>query len=195
MPDVEVVEFDADVHRWLAETVSLISEDTITLATAESRSFGRSAQIAYTEHPYLAPKARAGVVYDYTTISRPLGQLQHVRAGWPCLAFEGGSGRPPAAPAPPVQYFNAIEVDSEAGIPLPANESRRLVPLAPIWSGFVINTLFYAGLIWCLTAGPFVARRALRRRRGRCLKCAYPIGDRDVCTECGEAISAGKPAR
>ena len=58
-------------------------------------------------------------------------------------------------------------------------------PLRPLWPGFAINTLFYAGVLWMLFCGPFALRRMIRKRRGRCLHCAYPIGQSPVCTECG----------
>ena len=62
---------------------------------------------------------------------------------------------------------------------------QRLIPLCPIWPGFAINTLFYAGVLWMLCCGPFALRRMIRRRRGRCPQCGYPIGQSPVCTECG----------
>ncbi len=37
-------------------------------------------------------------------------------------------------------------------------------------------------------AGPFALRRFLRVRRGLCPKCAYPMGESSVCTECGRAL-------
>jgi hypothetical protein len=65
----------------------------------------------------------------------------------------------------------------------------RALPLRPIWSGFIINTLFYAALAWFAVPGPFALRRLLRARRGLCMKCAYPIGAGEVCTECGAAVT------
>ncbi len=59
------------------------------------------------------------------------------------------------------------------------------LPLRPLWPGFAVNTLFYATLLWLLIPGPFALRRFLRVRRGLCPKCAYPIGESSVCTECG----------
>ena len=60
--------------------------------------------------------------------------------------------------------------------------------LVPIWPGFALNTLFYATLLWLLLPGPFALRRFLRVRRGLCPKCAYPMGESAVCTECGRAL-------
>ena len=62
------------------------------------------------------------------------------------------------------------------------------VPMIPIWPGFAINTVFYATILWLLLAAPFALRRRRRIKRGLCLKCAYPIGTNNVCTECGAAV-------
>jgi hypothetical protein len=65
---------------------------------------------------------------------------------------------------------------------------HRLLPLHPIWPGFAINTLCYAGILWAgwlLFAAPFALRRRRRIRRGLCPACAYPVGASNVCTECG----------
>ena len=59
------------------------------------------------------------------------------------------------------------------------------VAVRPIWLGFAVNTFFYATLLWL----PFVLRRFLRVRRGLCPKCAYPMGESAVCTECGESLA------
>ena len=69
---------------------------------------------------------------------------------------------------------------SDRGLP-------RAVPLRPIWSGFAVNTLFYATLLWLLICGPFALRRVVRQRRGRCVACGYDLGhaDHDACPECG----------
>ena len=71
--------------------------------------------------------------------------------------------------------------------PLRYSEVRSL-PLRPIWPGFVVNTIFYAAILWLLIPGSFVLRRFVRRRRGLCPACAYPMGDAAVCTECGSNL-------
>ena len=38
--------------------------------------------------------------------------------------------------------------------------------------------------------GSIALRRFLRLRRGLCPKCAYPIGESTVCTECGHRLSS-----
>ena len=65
----------------------------------------------------------------------------------------------------------------------------RGLPLGVIAGGFLINTLFYAAILWLLISGRFILRRLIRRRRGLCPKCAYPVGESAVCTECGKELA------
>ena len=64
----------------------------------------------------------------------------------------------------------------------------RVLPLRPIPVGFAVNTIFYAAVFWLLIPGPFVLRRFIRVKRGRCPACAYPTGQSDVCSECGKPL-------
>jgi hypothetical protein len=68
--------------------------------------------------------------------------------------------------------------------------AQRILPLRPLWPGFAINTLFYAGILWLLFGAPFALRRRSRIRRGLCPACAYPIGASAVCTECGATVQS-----
>ncbi len=63
-----------------------------------------------------------------------------------------------------------------------------VIPLRPIWPAFAFNTVFYATILWLLITVPLVFRRSVRRRRGLCVACGYPLGDSSVCTECGRAV-------
>ncbi len=46
-------------------------------------------------------------------------------------------------------------------------------------------------VLWLLICGSFALRRFIRRRRGLCPACAYPMGDSNVCTECGLVLQQG----
>jgi hypothetical protein len=112
-------------------------------------------------------------------------------AGWPLLTMNGErwEASPPTAPwgSPELWVYRAaVLVPQHDGLPnLPWD---RLLPLRPIWPGFAINTIFYAAILWLLIPGPFVFRRYIRRRRGLCPWCAYPMGEAEVCTECGRPL-------
>ncbi len=61
------------------------------------------------------------------------------------------------------------------------------IPYRPYWPGLLANTLFYGVILWLFWFTPGAIKRTLRRRRGLCPKCAYPVGPSELCTECGTA--------
>ena len=64
-----------------------------------------------------------------------------------------------------------------------------MLPIRPDVIGFTLNTIFYAVVLWLMILGPlFVVRRWVRVRRGLCPKCAYPMSESAVCSECGKAL-------
>ena len=66
----------------------------------------------------------------------------------------------------------------------------EVLPMAPIWSGFAVNTIFYGAILWLLIPGSFALRRHIRRKRGHCLKCGYDLrgAEHEVCPECGAEL-------
>jgi hypothetical protein len=79
-------------------------------------------------------------------------------------------------------------------IPLFAEVRLQDVPIEPLFPGFAINTLFYAGVLCLLFFAPGALRRRQRIKRGPCVKCGYDLRGRDrsagngpspVCPECG----------
>ncbi len=68
---------------------------------------------------------------------------------------------------------------------LPRAQPGRLLPLAPEAAGFAGNTALAAAILWSGLFGWRDLRRALRRRRGACPNCAYPMDDLNTCPECG----------
>lgn len=65
---------------------------------------------------------------------------------------------------------------------------RAVLPIRPLWPGFAINTLFYAMILWGLFAATFTLRRRRRIHKDLCPRCTYPVGECDVCTECGTTV-------
>ena len=111
-------------------------------------------------------------------------------AGWPMRAFSGGDLSPRYDPSTgdwgERRLRGAVRLGytSSPGQPHLAG----LLPLRPICPEFLVNTLFYAGLLWLLIPGPFLMRRHIRRRRGRCVKCGYDLRGAlpgAGCPECG----------
>lgn len=86
----------------------------------------------------------------------------------------------------------AVQEDIRFGIALGTVRAKPVVlPLGPLWPGFLVDTLFYAVGLWFLIRGPFALRRFLRIRGGLCPRCAYPMGASDACSECGRELPRG----
>ncbi len=123
-------------------------------------------------------------VHVVADVSGPLGhgriELRTARVGLPLRCLEGRfnvGGRPP-----PV-YVNAWAVPK-----LVKARGIGFLPCHLIWPGFAVNTTFYAIFLWLLTCLAIAVRRFLRLRRDLCPKCAYPMGESAVCTECGQEL-------
>jgi hypothetical protein len=72
----------------------------------------------------------------------------------------------------------------DLGLPPFASNAPRILPVFIRWSGFLINTLFYAALAWCVLTARRVLRRRIRRWAGWCVECGYHVRDLERCPEC-----------
>ena len=111
--------------------------------------------------------------------------------GWPALSMWCEDSR---LTIPFVLDSPNIEAAKDA-IATPFGKGAYGLPLRPIWPGFAISTTFYAAVLW-LPFGPFALwrfirrrRGLIRRRRGLCPECAYPLGESSLCTECGRELA------
>ena len=57
------------------------------------------------------------------------------------------------------------------------------------WSGVILNPILFGVTLWLVLIVPFVVFFGLRKRRrskrNECIKCGYPRGSSDTCSECG----------
>jgi hypothetical protein len=67
--------------------------------------------------------------------------------------------------------------------------SKRIVPLAPLWTGFFANSALYAVLVWI--AGFYICKtlKSRRRKHHQCECCGYPVVRNVICPECGRLQS------
>lgn len=105
-----------------------------------------------------------------------------VGVGWPCVAFHL-SGDAVGLRARP-----AVVRGGYWWRPGPGH-GTRLVAWLPIFPGVLIDSAVYGLAAYGLCAVlPSSVRRAVRRRRGRCVRCGYDrrgLGDGALCPECG----------
>ena len=148
-------------------------------ASREISGFGLERK-AFFHYPDLKP-GRGRSFSDATFVIRD-------RSGWPLRALQAEKWLSEEN----VQYTRFESRFAIAIVPVTYSwkgrmiKDDRLLAYLPVWPNFAINTVFYAIVLWLLIPGPFALRRLIRRRRGLCPKCAYPMGESAVCTECGQ---------
>jgi len=129
----------------------------------------------------------------------------HSQNGWPFPCISGGQRtsrefHPPATVLGETTCYSAIVLTHKETRPGEYRPNQWL-PLQPEWPWFLINTLFYAMLLWLFIPGPFVLRRLIRIRRGRCPRCGYdlrgqpPEAGAAGCPECGWNRAAPQAAQ
>jgi len=126
-------------------------------------------------------------------------RIEIVRVGWPTrsLRHEGWVDwvHPTGTGDPGYYRFDGQPEPTywSYGIPLKFDRfgfgprSPKRLPVHLIWTGFTVNTLFYAIILWLLYRTSSVLRRHIRLKRGRCPNCGYDLrGKHDAgCPECG----------
>ena len=113
---------------------------------------------------------RSTLIYRYgdgtTQVVYPPAEIVH---GWPLLALTSEWPERGGTAETAIHYGNEV------------------LPMAPIWPGFAVNTIFYGAILWLFILGPFALRRYIRYKHGHCIKCGYDLrGDFSTgCPECG----------
>jgi hypothetical protein len=123
---------------------------------------------------YLISMTRFG--WPFHSLEWTAGSERHTVAGPHLWRF---GGRWISMPGPVEQLLVQITGDFPA---------RRRLPIDPVWPGFIANTALFAIGFWLLLRSAGSTRRFVRRRRGQCMSCGYPVGTSPVCTECGEPV-------
>lgn len=118
------------------------------------------------------------------------------RVGFPALALQTDTLIDDAAIltngslATDARYGFMARVDGAVGATKPSvwsHAQHTLFPYRPIWTGFLINTLFFTLCVLVLAWIRRSIRHARRMHRGGCPFCAYELHHdfRNGCPECG----------
>ena len=112
-------------------------------------------------------------------------ELAMHRAGWPVLAV-GCTER--VRERYDKSGFNPLERTTD-GFTFPflwsGDDRTSVLPVLPLFTGFLVDTVFYGVLASVVWSTPGFVRRRVRRRRGRCLRCGYELKGLVPCPECG----------
>ena len=123
------------------------------------------------------------------TLESTFVQVTEFRVGWPFRSMQrhGQSAAGPGGRALLTQLPHRFVF--YAGLPCPdilpsrgPAWSHRL-PIVPLFGGTIANTAIYGALL----AAAYWYRDRRRLRLGLCIKCTYPRGSADCCSECGIA--------
>jgi len=154
------------IMRWkcpgsvmLAAGLNALDESTEALNTDDSR-------IPHWSRMHELPSVQSGRWF-----------MKHdLAAGWPLLSM---------------YLYQDMEMDPVTAKPLSqvvhGGVTDFQFPYYVIPEGFIVDTMFYALMLW----GPFgiyyACRHVFRRKRGLCVKCAYDLRGADhlQCPECG----------
>ncbi len=110
--------------------------------------------------------------------------------GWPLLALSSEARWQSYDARGMSPVIGGIRVGPRNVVP---DDGPRILPLQPIWSGLIINTILYVSLWFTLFSLGDIRRgirSRLRRRRGQCVRCRYQLlPEQTRCSECGEPVS------
>ncbi len=87
-------------------------------------------------------------------------------------------------------------LDASRFTPYSTPRPGLVLPLLPRWPEFIINTAFWAGVLWLVFGGAAWLRGLWRIRQGRCAACGYDLrglAPRSTCPECGGSPEIYRP--
>jgi hypothetical protein len=167
--------------RWGKQSWSVVAYPQSQELTGRVTLGDPDALLPSWSRPHLAPWLDGTLPWPAPGVD----ELRRVSAaGWPLLCLY--SRQPVSSGGQWVPYERQYGVHLPFGL-TPETASVTPLPTLIIPRGFILNTLFYALILYLLTLRFVDARRALRRR-GLCPACAYDLRAtpaENPCPECG----------
>lgn len=105
------------------------------------------------------------------------------QCGWPMMSFRTG------ADFLPQERTFRTAIRNPYSFHLAGIGFGEYLPYEPMFPGVVVNTIFFAGLMWLVIRGPAETRRRWRELRGRCGWCALQRDGSPVCAGCGTDVT------
>lgn len=177
---VEVPAPPSEQRRWKAEAPPDLAEPPAS-GRLHARFGARLRSLTRTNLPIDNPNL-THEQFQNLLANRRTFMLWSIECGWP-LPCVGGERwyEHRGLTATPVAYSGA-----KLGI--------FRMPSRVLWGGLFVNGVLFAVAAYLLLSVPRVVVGAIRRKRGQCSHCGYPIGSSPVCTECGSPVSRPQSA-
>lgn len=179
----QVTDLRQNDHEQLVELSRRYHHPTAPAARTWRHWGARMESIAYDELYFLS---QARIDVDKSTPYEWI-KVIHIKAGWPWTSFQTHERHDLSFGQWQAEHMLNLARTRQPQV-ASADVDGFVIPMSPVWRGLVINSLFYAVLLWMVFLLPYLARRSMRLRRGLCPACAYPIGISERCTECGQMI-------
>ena len=183
----------AETESLWHEIVGPISPDHVL--HGNSGSAAGNTWILLDQEPRIAPDIDA-MPNDHSFIS-----VVRRQTGWPlrCVECDRIVRGNPLAFSKKHEFRGWL---STPPISLLTNRSQHGLPIRPLWTGLILNTIFYGMITWLVWSAVSRLRRRARLDRTRCPKCRYDLRAAEAkdgiitCPECGTRIAAlffGRP--
>lgn len=184
VPYTRQIDLRADL-RWLDRSMPAEMGDALRLDGIEYawRSDGRRADATR-----IGEESTSFLFWRYGADGRPdrtpagTGHVRRIRRGWPLPCVEGSAW----------SAGNMAEPVRRSMVSIGAGASAIEIPVGVLPFGLAVDAAFWGGLFHLMLLLPTTAERLVRRRRGLCTACAYPLHGQPRCPECGAICSAGR---
>ncbi len=135
--------------------------------------------------PFLVPSADDPAGPEHARVADARGWP--FLAMWSALAYDGKLQPPTKMPT----IINGLVLNSDALSGPNPQTTVRMLPLALIWTGFLVDATLYCLLWFALLMMIVGVRRALRSQRGCCVICGYDLRGtpHGQCPECGTTLT------
>lgn len=137
-------------------------------------------------HP--VPADRIGSLPARCRIPEQFSMAFTYAVGWPCRSLRGSCQID--WPNQKVHYFGFLPPASDRSRSTFEQLARDHLPIAPVWTGLIINSLVFGFPTWVFWTIYTSARRF--RRKGHCRRCSYDLAGvpTNRCPECGLEFQA-----
>lgn len=108
--------------------------------------------------------------------------------GWPCSALQYRL-RQMGGVTPGSGLRSGVVLKQSSGLADTLLTREWRLPIRPLWKGLAFDVLAWGGIAAAASVPIWLVLAVRRVRTRRCPWCAYPMGTRPMCSECGSPLT------